>query len=70
MKYVVERDFLDRFDDLRHCHPGEPHKPPNKDRAQQLLELGFISEVKNDSSKKKNEVKPDGDIDGETPTSE
>lgn len=71
MKYRVEKEFTDRFDNGRHCFPGEPHKPPNKERAQQLLELGFISEVKSEPSKKKNsDVKPEGDPDGETPTVE
>ncbi|MEC0242770.1 hypothetical protein P4H66_23445 [Paenibacillus dokdonensis] len=70
MKYVVEKDFLDRFDNQRHCRPGDPHKPPNKERAQQLLELGFISEVKEQHAKKKEAVNPDGDADGKASTSE
>lgn len=46
MKYVVLKEFLDRFDNKRHCHPGESHKPPTEERAQQLIDLGFIAAVK------------------------
>lgn len=45
MKYVVLKDFLDRFDNRRHCKPGEIHFPPNEERAKQLVELGFIAPV-------------------------
>lgn len=72
MKYVVEKEFLDRYDNGRHCRPGELHKPPNKERAQQLIELGFISEVEPDppAAKKKKDVKPDGDSDAKTSAGE
>lgn len=75
MKYRVEKDFLDRFDNHRHCKPGEPHDPPSTDRAQQLLEQGFISQVKDElvggegdkkrPGRKKKDVKPEVDTDGE-----
>lgn len=45
MKYIVLKDFLDRFDNKRHCKPGEDHHPPTEERAQQLVELGFIAPV-------------------------
>lgn len=45
MKYVVLKDFLDRFDNRRHCKPGELHDPPNEERAKQLIELGFIKVI-------------------------
>lgn len=45
MKYVVIKDFLDRFDNRRHCKPGELHVPPNEERAQHLIELGFIAPI-------------------------
>lgn len=45
LKYVVLKDFLDRFDNKRHCKPGEPHVPPNEERAKQLVDLGFIAVV-------------------------
>ncbi|MFD3261858.1 hypothetical protein ACE3MQ_24980 [Paenibacillus lentus] len=75
-KYVVEKDFLDRFDKHRHCRPGESHVPPSEERAEQLLKQGFISVVdvkkgdkKASSKKKENEVKP-GDSDGEATAGE
>lgn len=77
MKYVVIKDFLDRFDNNRHCRPGEPHEPPSEQRAKQLLDQGFISEVKEDKPEKKpgrkkkdEEVKPEGDPDGKASTDE
>lgn len=51
MKYVVKKEFLDRFDKFRHCKPGEPHTPPNQERAEQLLTLGYISAVEQSSEK-------------------
>lgn len=45
MKYVVLKEFKDRYDNDRHCHPGEPHTPPNEERANQLIQLGFIKAV-------------------------
>ncbi|CAM5794843.1 hypothetical protein [Brevibacillus borstelensis] len=61
MKYVVLKDFLDRFDNLRHCKPGEPHVPPNDERAKQLIAQGFIAAVEEEPQRtqrgRKNEVK-------------
>lgn len=82
--YVVEKEFLDRFDNHRHLIPGEPHEPHSEDRANHLMELGFISKVeevpkveepKPNSSKKKggtkkDDVKPEGDPDDKAPASE
>lgn len=75
MQYVVQKEFLDRFGGMRHCRPGESHNPPSTERARQLLEQGFISEVKDvpaggESEKKrpgrkKKDVKPGVDADGE-----
>lgn len=59
MKYVVQKEFLDRFDNLRHCKPGEQHVPPNKERAEQLVNLGFITPVA-DKPKSKAAGDPDG----------
>lgn len=59
MKYIVQKEFLDRFDNLRHCKPGEPHVPPNKERAEQLVSLGFIIAVG-----EKQKAKSAGDNDG------
>lgn len=42
VKYVVKKEFLDRFDGMRHCKPGEAHVPPSEERAKQLVELGYI----------------------------
>lgn len=53
MKYVVTNEFLDRFDNMRHCKLGEPHVPPTEDRAAHLLDLGFIEVV--EEQKDKNE---------------
>ncbi|MNW39624.1 hypothetical protein D3C74_167160 [compost metagenome] len=80
MNYRVEKDFLDRFDNFRHCKPGEPHIPPNDERAKQLLDQGFISVVEekltddkastegktsNRARKPKADVVKLGDADGE-----
>ncbi|MFW5438747.1 hypothetical protein [Paenibacillus apiarius] len=66
MKYVVLKDFLDRFDNMRHCKPGESHEPPNDERAQQLIKLGFI-EIEEPSRKgtEKQKAKNKGVKDGE-----
>lgn len=58
VKYIVLKDFRDRFNNMRHCKPGEEHVPPNEERAKQLVDLGFISPVedrkpKGDEDKKK-----------------
>lgn len=53
MKYVVLKDFLDRFDNRRHCKPGEIHIPPNEERAKRLVELGFIRPVEETKSRVK-----------------
>lgn len=50
MEYVVLREFLDRFDNMRHCRPGEQHSPPNEERAKQLLEQGFIAVVEEEGT--------------------
>lgn len=76
MKYVVQNEFLDRFDKMRHCKPGEKHVPATPERAAQLIELGFIAAVEekkasDDSSKQKNvrgnkaDASPKGDGHGE-----
>lgn len=59
-KYVVEKDFFDRFDNDRHCRPGEPHVPPNEERAEQLLKQGFISVVDKKTDDKPKEGKSTG----------
>lgn len=81
-KYVVEKDFRDRFEGHRHCRPGEAHVPPNAERAEQLLRQGFISVVdeKTDDKPKqeskaatgtrKTTGKKKDDGDGEASTSE
>lgn len=51
MKYIVLKDFLDRFDNLRHCKPGEIHVPPNEERAKQLIDGGFIVSLPSDEEK-------------------
>jgi len=64
VKYVVLKDFTDRFDGGRYCRPGEPHTPPNKERADQLIQLGFIKavpEAQAPSSEKESEDKPKAD---------
>ena len=48
MKYEVLKDFLDRYDNGRHCRPGEPHVPPTQERAEQLIREGFIRVVPDD----------------------
>ncbi|URN94561.1 MAG: hypothetical protein NAG76_22555 [Candidatus Pristimantibacillus lignocellulolyticus] len=51
MNYIVIKEFLDRFDNLRHCKVGESHIPPNDERADQLVEKGYIEPVDgNDTS--------------------
>lgn len=80
-KYVVEKEFRDRLDGYRHCRPGDPHVPPNEDRAKSLLDQGFISVVAEDShategktsgrtKKPKQEEIKLGDEDGEAPAGE
>ncbi|UED78046.1 hypothetical protein [Brevibacillus sp. DP1.3A] len=79
MKYVVQKEFLDRFEDNRHCKPGEPHEPHNEKRAKQLVDLGFIVEAKPTQTKEatnqnpkdkpngksgKDEVKKEDEVDG------
>lgn len=44
-KYEVVKEFLDRYDENKHLHPGDTHKPHSEDRAKQLGELGFIKVV-------------------------
>lgn len=68
-KYVVKKDFLDRYDNLRHCRPGEIHTPPNEQRAQQLLDQGFIALVKEpqETSKDPKNSKGAKEGDGEVP---
>ncbi|WP_055108959.1 hypothetical protein [Paenibacillus ihumii] len=56
-KYVVEKDFRDRFNGHRHCRQGEAHVPPNEERAEQLLKQGFISVVE---EKRDDEPKQEG----------
>ncbi|MDX2330481.1 hypothetical protein GOL43_34410 [Sinorhizobium medicae] len=67
-KYIVEKVFRDRFDNDKTCNPGEPHDPPNEERARQLLELGFISEVlpEVEEKSKKRGRKPKNDPVGES----
>lgn len=67
MKYVVTNEFLDRFDKMRHCKPGETHVPATPSRAAQLIELGFIAVVEeqkesNDSSKQKDNRRKKADV--------
>jgi len=50
MNYVVIKEFLDRFDNLRHCKVGETHIPPNDERAEQLVEKGYIEFVDSDNT--------------------
>lgn len=70
--YVVTKAFLDRFDDLKHCKPGDPHTPPNEERAQQLLKQGFIAvakekiEMEPKKRKPRNKAVTGGDLLGET----
>lgn len=45
MKYVVIRNFIDRFNNRRLCKVGEEHVPPNEERAQLLIDKGFIEAV-------------------------
>lgn len=45
MKYIVLRNFYDRFDNMRLCKTGEEHEPPNEERANQLVKQGFIEPV-------------------------
>lgn len=58
MKYVVLKDFYDRFDNKRLNKVGDEHTSPNDERANQLIELGFIEQVeeKKKSTKKKKEA--------------
>lgn len=45
MKYIVLRNFYDRFDNMKLCQTGDEHKPPNEERAIQLVKQGFIEPV-------------------------
>lgn len=45
MKYVVIKNFFDRFNNRKFCSVGEDHVPPNDERAQLLLDKGFIKVV-------------------------
>lgn len=45
MKYIVIKDFLDRFNNKKLCKVGEEHVPPNEERAQLLIDKGFIEAV-------------------------
>lgn len=49
---MVEKEFLDRFENMRHCKPGEEHVPHNEERAKLLIEQGFISEIKSEPEDK------------------
>lgn len=67
MKYVVAKEFLDRFDNMKHCKPGDPHVPPSEERAAQLIEQGFIVAVEEQKTtkKRKPDVSTEGDGHGE-----
>lgn len=71
MKYVVLKDFYDRYDSDRLCRPGEPHTPPNEDRAKQLIDLGFIKAVPEEPTpgdkEQQGEEKPETDDADKTP---
>lgn len=67
MKYVVAKEFLDRFDNMRHCKPGDPHVPQTEERAAQLIEQGFIAAVEEQKAtrKRKSGVSTEDDGHGE-----
>lgn len=64
MGYVVVKDFLDRFDNMKHCKPGDPHEPPNEERAKQLMDQGFIAAVEKVQGTKRKMKNKNGDGDG------
>lgn len=45
MKYIVLKNFYDRFDNMKLCKIGDGHEPPNEERANQLVKGGFIKPV-------------------------
>ncbi|MBS4191748.1 hypothetical protein KHA94_16280 [Bacillus sp. FJAT-49705] len=49
MKYIVLKDFYDRFDNMKINQEKHEHTPPNEERANQLIKLGFIKVVEDDS---------------------
>lgn len=51
--YTVLKDFLDRYDNDRHCKPGEDHSPHDQERADLLLSQGFIGPVLEPPEKEK-----------------
>lgn len=53
MKYVVLKDFYDRFDNMKLNQVGDEHNPPNKERANQLIKLGFIKQEEEEKKKPK-----------------
>lgn len=55
MKYVVLKKFKDRFSEMKVFDVGDEHTPPNKERAEQLVNLGYIKPVR--EQKKKTETK-------------
>jgi len=42
VKYVVLKRFKDRFSKMKIFDVGDEHTPPNKERAEQLVKLGYI----------------------------
>lgn len=49
---MVEKEFLNRFENMRHCKPGEEHVPHNEERAKLLIKQGFISKIKSEPEDK------------------